>query len=165
MKALSKAAKAAKKLVDSFDDKATNIAGRKTNSISVGKERQKRAKKKKKTTEAIAGGSFVEALGIPAKTLEQKEASTNSASKLRNTSRDIEGTPAEKKADKKKEDKKKSASRKDGGKVSKGMGEDRTRVPKELSAGEQSKKKTTKKASGGRIVQQRGWGKARRPNK
>lgn len=99
-KALTQGSKLVRKLYDSIDDKATNIPGRKTSSISVGKERQKRAERKKKVTEAIAGGAIVEALGIPAKTLEQQYAGSDSmgktiATRMKDTVRDIKGTPSE----------------------------------------------------------------------
>jgi hypothetical protein len=98
---ISKGKKLGRELVNSFDDKATNIPGRKTNSISVGKTRQKRANRKKKATEVIAGGAIVEALGIPKETLiqEKVDSRTNTSSKMKNTARDFTGTPAEKKRD------------------------------------------------------------------
>ena len=88
-KILTEGAKIVRKLYDSIDDTATNIPGRKTDSISVGKERQKRAKRKKKVTEKIAGAGIVEALGIPAQTLEQKEVDSRSnvSSKMKSTAR------------------------------------------------------------------------------
>jgi len=99
-KILTTGAKLLRKVYDSIDDKATNIPGRKTDSISVGKERQKRAERKKKGTEAIAGGAIVEALGIPAETLKQEYAGSDSMGKTMSTRRmdtirDIKGTPAE----------------------------------------------------------------------
>ena len=97
-KALTQGAKLVQELYDSIDDKATNIPGRKTSSISVGKERQKRAKRKKKGTKAIPGGAIVEALGIPAKTLEQTEvdSKSNVSSKMKATARSAT-PPAEEK--------------------------------------------------------------------
>jgi hypothetical protein len=104
--------KLVKKLKKSIDDKDTSIPGRKTGSISVGKIRQKRAKNKEKT---IAGGSAAAgatgaSIGIEdvmefiaPGTSVQKEArsSDNVSSKMKNTVRDIQGTPAELAADKK----------------------------------------------------------------
>ena len=88
-KILTEGAKIVRKLYDSIDDKATNIPGRKTDSISVGRERQKRAKRKKKVTESIAGAGIVEALGIPAETLNQEEVDSRSnvSSQMKATAR------------------------------------------------------------------------------
>lgn len=105
-KALSEGTKLIRKMYDSIDDKATNIPGRKTSSISVGTERQKRSKTKQKSTEAIAAGAIVEALGIPSQTVKQEKTGSDSMGKTmptrrKDTVRDIKGTPAEIAADKK----------------------------------------------------------------
>ena len=114
IKALTEGTKLVRKLYDSIDDKATNIPGRKTSSISVGTERQKRSKRKQKGTEAIAAGAIVEALGIPAKTLEQTEVDSRSnvSSRMKATARDA--TPPADKNYKKK--------MKSGGKIGRGCG-------------------------------------------
>ena len=112
-KVLTEGTKLVRKLYDSIDDKATNIPGRKTSNISVGKERQTRAERKKKGTEAIAGGAIVEALGIPAKTLEQTEvdSKSNVSSKMKATARSAT-PPADKKY----------INKKAGGKIGRGCG-------------------------------------------
>jgi len=112
-KALTEGVKIVRKLYDSIDDKATNIPGRKTDSISVGKERQERAKRKKDVTEGIAGGAIVEALGLPAKTLEQTEvdSKSNVSSKMKATARSAT-PPADKKY----------VNKKAGGKIGRGCG-------------------------------------------
>lgn len=112
-KALTEGAKIVRKLYDSIDDKATNIPGRKTSSISVGKERQSRAKRKKNATEGIAGGAIVEVIGIPAKTLEQTkvDSSSNVSSKMKATARSAT-PPADEKY----------VNKKAGGKIGRGCG-------------------------------------------
>ena len=98
-KILTEGAKIVRRLYDSIDDKATNIPGRQTDSISVGKERRKRTKRKKNVTESIVGAGIVDALGIPAETLKQKEVDSRSnvSSRMKSTVRDIKGTPSENK--------------------------------------------------------------------
>ena len=119
----------AKKIKKSIDTKDTSIPGRETNSISVGTIRRKRAKNEKK---AIAGGSAAAgatgaSIGIedvmeliaPGSSV-QKEArsSDNVSSKMKNTVRDIKGTPAERK----KMSGGKVNYRKAGGKIGRGCG-------------------------------------------
>jgi hypothetical protein len=120
-KVLSTGSKLVRKLYDSIDDKATNIPGRKTPSISVGKKRQERAERKKKGTEAIAGSSIVVDL-IPDKLLEQQYAGSDSmgktgATRRRDTIRDIKGTPSEIAADKESRKMNKTSKKMRGGKV------------------------------------------------
>ena len=112
-KALTEGAKIVRKLYDSIDDTATNIPGRKTDSISVGKTRQNRAKRKKKVTEGIAGGALVEAFGIPAKTLVQTEADSKSNVSSRMKAAARSATPP---ADEK------YVNKKAGGKIGRGCG-------------------------------------------
>ena len=95
------AGKTVKKLLDSIDDKATDIPGRKVSSagINVGKERLKRTKRKEKVKQgsaAAAGSSAPEILEIfPEETKEEISSLDNVSSKMKNTIRDIKGTPAE----------------------------------------------------------------------
>ena len=95
------AGKTVKKLLDSIDDKATDIPGRKVSSsgINVGKERLKRTKRKEKVKQgsaASAGSTVPEILEIfPEGTKGEISSLDNVSSKMKNTIRGIEGTPAE----------------------------------------------------------------------
>jgi hypothetical protein len=122
----------AKKIKKSIDTKDTSIPGRETNSISVGTIRRKRAKNEKK---AIAGGSAAAgatgaSIGIedvmeliaPGSSV-QKVAGSDSMGKTmvtrrKDTARDIQGTPAERK----KMSGGKVNYRKAGGKIGRGCG-------------------------------------------
>tara|TARA_R110000772_G_scaffold55761_1_gene127281 strand:+ start:995 stop:1447 length:453 start_codon:yes stop_codon:yes gene_type:complete len=120
-KVLTQGPKLVRKLYDFIDDKATNIPGRKTSSISVGKERQTRAKRKEKGLKATAGSSIAEYL-IPDKLLEQQYAGSDSkgktgATRRKDTIRDIKGTPSEIAADKESREMNKTSKKMSGGKV------------------------------------------------